>query len=89
MLRLTVSPAGTKSWTIVAEGRLVAAWAEVLESECRRVMREQGRVELEVQAVSDVDSLGLVALRRLCQAGAVLRGASPLLQSMLSEEAVQ
>jgi hypothetical protein len=89
MLRLTVSPAGTTPWTIVAEGRLVAEWARVLEIECRRVMREAGQVELEVQAVADVDSLGLLTLRRLREAGAVLRGVSPLLQSMLSEEAVQ
>jgi hypothetical protein len=73
----------------LAEGRVVAEWAGVLEIECRRVMREQGQVELLIQAVTDVDRLGLMTLRRLGQAGVVLRGASPLLQSMLSEETVQ
>jgi ABC-type transporter Mla MlaB component len=85
MLRLTARPDASGS-TILAEGRLVGEWADLLEAECVRLAREVGKVELDLEAVTDIDSRGLMALRRLCREAIVLRGLSPLMQAVLSEE---
>lgn len=89
MLRLTVAPAGSSPATVFVEGRLVADWADLLETECRRVMKSAGQVELDLSSVIDVDTRGLVVLRRLRQEAVVLRGLSPLMLALLSEEAAQ
>ena len=89
MLRLTVVPAGASRSTLIAEGRLVGEWADLLETECRRVMKSAGPVELNLTSVVDMDTRGLTVLRRLRQELVELRGLSPLMLALLSEEAVQ
>jgi ABC-type transporter Mla MlaB component len=89
MLRLTVAPDGSAPSTILAEGRLVGEWVDLLEGECRRLQKTAGQVELDIGAVTDVDSRGLVVLRRLRREAVVLRGLSPLMLALLSEESAQ
>lgn len=86
MLRVTVAPAGASASTVTIEGRLVGDWADLVEAECRRVRKATGKVELDLKSVIDVDSRGLVVLRRLRQEAVELQGASPLLLALLSEE---
>lgn len=86
MLRLTVKP-GPARRAVLAEGRLVGEWAALLETECLRLLREGGGVELDLGAVTDVDSHGLSTLRRLRHEAIVLLGLSPLMQALLAEEA--
>lgn len=85
MLRLTVK-SGPARVAIMAEGRLVGEWVAVLESECLRLLGD-GAVELDLGAVTDVDSRGLMTLRRLRREAISLRGLSPLMQALLAEEA--
>jgi ABC-type transporter Mla MlaB component len=87
MLRLTTAPAGSAPSVILIEGRLVGEWADLLEEEYRRILKTAGQVELDISAVTDVDSRGVLVLRRLRQEAVVLRGLSPLMLALLSEEA--
>jgi ABC-type transporter Mla MlaB component len=89
MLRLTIPTAESGSSVIVAEGRLVGEWVDLLEAESHRILKTSRRVELDISAVNDVDTRGLVVLRRLRREAVVLRGLSPLMLALLSEEAAQ
>jgi len=89
MLRLTVLASGPASSLILAEGRLVGEWADLLEGEYRRTRDAAGKVMLDIGAVTDVDTRGLLVLRRLQQEAVVLRGLSPLMLALLSEETAQ
>lgn len=89
MLRLTVLAGGSVPSVILVEGRLVGEWADLLEAEYRRTRVADGKVSLDIGAVTDVDSRGLLVLRRLRQEAVVLRGLSPLMLALLSEETAQ
>lgn len=87
MLRLTVtSRADPPTSTIVVEGRLVGDWASLLESECRTLLGRGLPVELDLQRVNDIDSLGAAVLHRLQQGRVRLIGLTPLLRSLLTED---
>lgn len=89
MLRLTVLAGGSAPSVILVEGRLVGEWADLLEGEYRRTRGPAGKVALDIGAVTDVDTRGLLVLRRLQQEAVVLRGLSPLMLALLSEETAQ
>jgi len=51
--------------TLRVEGRVVAEWVPVLERECWLALQENGRVRLDLSAVTFIDGRGVAALRRL------------------------
>jgi hypothetical protein len=89
MLRLTLNHDGAHRPAIIAEGRLVGAWADLLESECSRLLGEHPGIELHLGEVTDVDAGGIAALRRLRARPVVLVRCSPILLGLLGEESGQ
>jgi len=65
VLRISKAVASPSLATLRVEGRVVAEWVPVLERECRLALQENGRVRLDLSAVTFVDGRGLAALRRL------------------------
>lgn len=86
MLRLTLTSSTPTRRTIAAEGRLIGDWGMLLEQECNRLLAEAPEVELRLGGVSDVDSVGIAALRRLRERPVTLTGLTPILRSLLDEE---
>jgi len=65
VLRISKAAASPSLATLRVEGRVVAEWVPVRERECRLALRESGHVQLDLSAVTFVDSRGVAALRRL------------------------
>lgn len=65
MLRISKTAASSSLATLRVEGRVVAEWVPVLERECRLTLQENGRVRLDLSAVTFIDDRGVAALKRL------------------------
>lgn len=66
MLRISrVAESPSLAATLRVEGRVVAEWVPVLERECWLALQENGRVRLDLSAVTFIDGRGVAALRRL------------------------
>lgn len=86
MLRVTTLGKNGNGTVLRVEGRIVAAWAEVLEAQCRASLDRGEPLRLDLAGVSYVDGAGMAALRRLRDARVALDGCSPLLQELLAGE---
>jgi anti-anti-sigma regulatory factor len=73
---------------LVLAGRIVGAWAGLLESECAESLRSGRRVVLDVSGVVFIGRSGFESLGRLSRAGAVIVGGSRLLAAMLEQEGI-
>jgi len=69
-----------------AEGTVVGEWAALLERECAAAAREFGSVDLDVAAVTYVDTMGVNALRRLVRRHVTLDNCPPLIRELLGED---
>ena len=86
MLRITQVSLTASVVTLKVEGRVAAAWVQVLEDECQR-HRDAGRdVQLDFTEVSMVDCDGVAMLRRLTRSRVEIVKASPLVRALLAEE---
>ena len=70
VLRITQHEGSDSGSVLRLEGRVVAEWAVLLESECTELLRSHDEVSLDLTEVSFVDREGVEALRRLNRAGA-------------------
>jgi hypothetical protein len=73
---------------LVLAGRLVAAWADVLERECAEAGRSGLRVALDLSEVRYVSPEGLAALARLWRRGVAIAACPPLIVEMLEQEGI-
>jgi anti-anti-sigma regulatory factor len=86
MLRISQVSLTASVVTLKVEGRVAAAWVQVLEDECRR-HRDAGRdVRLDFTDVSMLDCVGVAMLRRLTRSRVEIVKASPLIGALLAEE---
>lgn len=86
VLRITQVSLTASAVTLKVEGRVAAAWVQVLEEECRR-HRAAGRdVRLDFAEVTMVDGAGIVTLRRLTRSRVTIVEASALVLALLAEE---
>jgi anti-anti-sigma regulatory factor len=70
--------------TIVrVEGRLEGEWVPELDEVCRAAHRP---LRLQLEALLNVDSVGLGLLRALAASGATLDGASPYIRLLIESE---
>lgn len=65
MLRITRVVEGPSWTTLRVEGRIVAEWVSVLERECWPALEEYRPVQLDLSAVTFIDSRGVAVLRHL------------------------
>lgn len=72
--------------TITLEGKLLAAWVEVVREHGLRALRASHRVRLNLSGVSFVDEAGEQALRALRMAGVEIATSSPFVAELLDRE---
>ena len=80
------SPSRAKLWL---EGRLVAAWAALLERECFNLLRSGIAVCLDLAGVRFVDRAGIEALARLSGAGVEILCREGAVTSVLEGEGIR
>jgi ABC-type transporter Mla MlaB component len=85
MLRLTLTNADASLPLLTVEGRLVGEWSALLEAECARILQRGARLDLDIAGLTDVDTQGLSALRRLARESVVLSGVTPIMSALLAE----
>jgi anti-anti-sigma regulatory factor len=89
VLRITRNDAATPSVLLRLDGRLVGAFAALLEHECAVLSRALGSVAIDLSGVVVVDRLGVEALQRLHRTGVAIRGCSELIASILAAEGIR
>jgi len=73
---------------LVLQGRLVGAWAELLESECTEAGRSGLGVVVDLSEVVFIGRSGFEVLGRLSRSGVEVIGCTPLIAAMLAQEGV-
>ena len=84
LLRITHRDTGT----LTLEGRVVRTFIELLERECSELFAVSNHPILDLAGVTLVDRAGIESLKRLNRRGAVLRGCSDPVASILEAEDV-
>ena len=86
MLRLTRKREGEGKVTVLVEGRIVEAWAPLLERESEALLAMFRTVRLDLLGVTYMDSVGREALRRLLSQRVEIAHCSPLILQLLEWE---
>ena len=85
MLRIQRRQVDEHRMNLILQGRIVAAWANLLEREFLELGRSGFRVVLDVEGVFFIGRSGLEVLYRLGRAGVRIVGCSPLFAPMLEQ----
>jgi anti-anti-sigma regulatory factor len=88
MLRIRRDDVDDRTVVLILEGRIVAAWAVLLERECEDLIRAGIRVVLDFSDVIFISRSGVEALGRLGRAGVLIVESPPLIAAMLAEEGI-
>ena len=88
MLRILRDDVNARRVILILQGRIVAEWAEVLESECLDLIRSGIRVALDLSGVVFIARSGVHVLGRLGRIGVGIKGCSPLIADMLEQEGI-
>ena len=64
---------------------MVGEWTALLERECAAAGREFGVVDLDLAAVTYVDTMGVAALRRLVRNQVTISSCPPLIHDLLED----
>ena len=89
VLRITRGEGSRARATLRLEGRVVAEWAALLETESFDLLRLWGAVSLDLARVSFVDRAGVEALERLSRAGVEIRCPSGPVAGVLEAEGIR
>ena len=88
MLRIQRIDVDAHGVTLILQGRIVAEWADLLESECVELSRSGFRVELDLSEVVFIGRSGIEVLSRLSRGGIGIISCSPLIVAMLRQEGI-
>ena len=88
-LRITRKTRSPARVTLEVEGRIVAAWAALLESECFDLLRSRIAVRLHLAGVGFVDRAGVEALERLSREGVEICCSSGPVAGVLEGEGIR
>ncbi len=64
-MRITIAAERADSATLKVEGRIAADWVELLERECRTLLRQRKRLLLDFSEVTVIDAGAADMLKRL------------------------
>ncbi len=65
MMRISIADERADSATLKVEGRIAADWIDLLERECRTLLRQGKRLFLDFSAVTVIDARAADMLKRL------------------------
>lgn len=88
MLRIQRDELDAHRVALTLQGRIVAEWAELLESECLDLIRSGLGVQLDFSGVVFIGRSGFEVLSRLSRIGVEIVGSSPLIAAMLAQEGI-
>jgi len=88
VLRITRQDESGARVTLRLQGRLIGAWAELLERECLPLVGPDAAVGVELSGVAVIDRAGVAALRRLHRVGVSIHGCSELIATILLGEGI-
>lgn len=86
ILRLTRVSQDRSGITLRVEGGVFGEWVALLERECAAAAREFGVVDLDLAAVTYVDTMGIAALRGLVRNRVTITNCAPLIRELLGED---
>jgi anti-anti-sigma regulatory factor len=89
MLRLTRTALDSSGVVLKAEGQIVGDWVALLASECRELLATERRVVLDLSDVSYLDRRAVRVLRELTRDSLGLVKCPPLIEELLTEDAVE
>jgi len=89
VLRILRHDAEDDRVVLILQGRIVAEWAGLLESEGLELSRSGLRVSLDLSGVTFIGRPGLDVLGRLVRAGVEIVGCSALIGDMLEQEGIE
>jgi ABC-type transporter Mla MlaB component len=67
MLRITTLKEDSDTITMKLEGKLASDWVPLLESECKRCLKDKRKVLLDLSDVTFVDNKGVGLLSRMAK----------------------
>jgi anti-anti-sigma regulatory factor len=79
--KIVESPTET---TLLVEGRIVSEWVAVVERECRQALRDTPRVQLDLAAVTFIDTRGVEVLRCLVTEGVAIVNCREFIDALLT-----
>lgn len=85
MLRITLVSQTKEEAVLKVEGRVSGADVELLEQEGTRYLRNAGRLALDLTGVRFIDEAGVALLRRWSGERLALRGGSPFVRALLTD----
>ena len=89
MLRLTRTSRDTSEVVLKVEGQIVGDWVALLESECRELLAAERHVALDLSDVSYLDPHAVRMLRELTRGPLDLVNCPPLVEDLLTEDALE
>jgi len=89
MLRLTRISLGTSEVVLKVQGQIVGEWVALLESECRELLAKERQVTLDLSEVSYLDRQAVRLLREFRLGSLGLVNCPPLVEELLTEDAVE
>ena len=84
MVRIQKIKASPTETTLSVEGRIVSEWVAVLEHECRQALRDTRRVQLDLAAVTFIDTRGVEVLRCLVTEGVAIVNCREFIDALLT-----
>ena len=89
MLRLTRISLGTSEVVLKVQGQIVGEWVALLESECRELLATERQITLDLSEVSYLDRQAVRLLREFRLGSLGLVNCPPLVEELLTEDAVE
>jgi anti-anti-sigma regulatory factor len=83
MLKISENKLGKETVTLRLEGRIVGPWVEELKQACEPLVKNGGRVELDLADVAFVDESGVTVLAGLSARGTKLLNITPFVEKQL------
>ena len=84
MVRIQKIVESATETTLSVEGRIVSEWVAVLERVCRQARRNTPRVQLDLAAVTFIDTRGVEVLRRLVTEGVAIVNCREFIDALLT-----
>ena len=85
MLRITKVNESPSHITMKLEGKIAADWVPLIEDECRRCLKDQRKILLDLSEVTFVDGHGVDMLSKMTKEGIQVVECSALIQYLLEE----
>lgn len=85
MLRITTTIEESSLTGFKLDGQIISDWVTVLEEECLKVLRKNGKIVIDASGVIFIDCKGIELFKRLAGENFKVENCSPLILELLDE----